>query len=42
MEHEKIVKLDSELEKDIKDCKKKAEFIERVLTMLVKGFASEY
>ncbi len=42
MKQEKIIKLDSELEKDIKDCKKKAEFIEKVLTMLVKGFASEY
>jgi hypothetical protein len=42
MEQEKIIKLDSKLENDIKDCKKKAEFIERVLTMLVKGFASEY
>ena len=42
MKQEKVIKLDSELEKDIKDCKKKAEFIEKVLTMLVKGFVSEY
>ena len=42
MEQEKKFKLDNELEKDIKDCKKNAEFIEKVLTMLVKGFASEY
>lgn len=42
MEHENTLKLDEELEKDIKDCKKNAEFIEKVLTMLVKGFASEY
>lgn len=42
MEQKKTVKLDSELEKDIKDCKKKAEFVEKVLTMLVKGFVPEY
>jgi hypothetical protein len=42
MEFEKQIKLDEKLEKDIKDCKRKAEFIEKVLTMLVKGFAPEY
>ena len=42
MEQEKTLQLDAELEKDIKDCKKNAEIIEKVLTMLVKGFASEY
>ena len=42
MEQEKNFKLDEKLEKDIKDCKKQAEFIETILTMLVKGFASEY
>ena len=42
MEKEKTMKLDSGIEKDIKDCKKKVEFLEKVLTMLVKGFASEY
>ena len=42
MEQEKIIQLDKELEKDIQDCKKNAEFVEKVLTMLVKGFASEY
>ena len=41
MQHE-ILELDKELEKDIKDCKKAAEFIEKLLTMLVKGFAPEY
>lgn len=42
MEFEKQIKLDEKLEKDIQDCKRKAEFIEKVLTMLVKGFAPEY
>ncbi len=42
MEQEKSVQLDEKLEKDIKECKKHAEFIEKVLTMLVKGFAPEY
>ena len=42
MEMEQTLQLDKELEKDIRDCKKNAEFIEKVLTMLVKGFASEY
>lgn len=36
------LKLDKELEKDIKDCKKAAEVIEKLLAMLVKGFAPEY
>lgn len=34
--------LDENLKKDIKDCKEKAEFLEKVLTMIVKGFVSEY
>ena len=42
MEQEKDFKLDENLEKDIKECKKHAEFVEKVLTMLVKGFAPEY
>ena len=42
MEHEKIIKLDEKLEKDLKECKKNAEIIEKLLTMLVKGFAPEY
>lgn len=42
MEQETTLQLDSELEQDIKDCKKNAEIIEKVLTMLVRGFASEY
>ncbi len=42
MEQEKTFKLDKDLEKDIKDCKKTAEFIEKILTMLVKGFTPEY
>lgn len=42
MEQEKTLQLDKELEKDIQECKKNAELIEKVLTMLVKGFASEY
>lgn len=43
MEHtEKQMKLDSSIEKDVKFCKEKVEFIEKVLTMIVKGFASEY
>lgn len=42
MEQEKTLQLDKDLEKDLKDCKKNAEIIEKVLTMLVKGFASEY
>ena len=41
MEHENL-KLDEKLEKDIKDCKKAAELLEKVLTMLVKGFTPEY
>lgn len=42
MNQEKTIKLDEKLEKDIQECKKHAEFIEKVLTMLVKGFAPEY
>ena len=39
---EKQFELDEKLEKDLKDCKKNAEFLEKILTMLVKGFAPEY
>ena len=39
---EKKIELDAKLEKDIKDCKKKVELLETFLTMLVKGFVSEY
>ena len=42
MEQEKTYTLDKELEKDIQDCKETAELIERVLTMIVKGFTPEY
>lgn len=41
MEQENL-KLDKELEKDLKDCRKAAEFLEKILAMLVKGFAPEY
>ena len=39
---QKELKLDSNLEKDIQDCKKGVELLEKILTMIVKGFASEY
>lgn len=42
MEHKKSVQLDEGIKKDFKDCKEKVEFLEKVLTMLVKGFAPEY
>ena len=42
MEPEKTLKLDEKLEKDLKECKKNAELLEKILTMLVKGFAPEY
>jgi len=42
MEKEQNMKLDEGIKKDIKDCKKNVEFLEKVLTMIVKGFASEY
>ena len=42
MEQEKTLKLDASIEKDYKECKAKVEFLEKILTMLVKGFASEY
>ena len=41
-EHQTAYQLDKNFEKDIKDCKKTAEFIEKILTMLVKGFTPEY
>ena len=42
MEQERTLQLDKELEKDIQECKKNAEILEKILTMLVKGFAPEY
>ena len=42
MEQEKTLKLDEKLEQDIKECKKNAELLEKILTMLVKGFAPEF
>ncbi len=42
MEQEKKMKLDEGIKEDIRDCKQKVELLEKVLTMLVKGFASEY
>lgn len=42
MEQEKTFVLDEKLENDIKECKKNAEILEKILTMLVKGFAPEY
>lgn len=39
---EKNLELDEKLKEDIKDCKEKVEFLEKILTMIVKGFASEY
>ena len=39
---ENMTKLDKGIEKDYKECKEKAELIEKFLTMLVKGFAPEY
>jgi len=42
MKQENSMKLDEKITKDIKDCREKVELLERILTMLVKGFASEY
>ena len=42
MEDLKTLELDKGIEKDFKECKEKAELLEKFLTMLVKGFASEY
>lgn len=42
MEQEQNLQLDENLKKDIKDCQRKAELLEKVLTMIVKGFAPEY
>lgn len=39
---EQNLKLDEKLKQDIKECKKNAELLEKILTMLVKGFAPEY
>lgn len=41
MENETL-KLDESIKKDVKECKEKVEFLEKILTMLVKGFTSEY
>jgi hypothetical protein len=42
MENEKMMELDSDIKKDIKECKKGVELLEKILTMIVKGFAPEY
>lgn len=42
MEQEKQMELDEGIKKDFKECKEKAELVEKFLTMLVKGFAPEY
>lgn len=39
---QKELKLDESIAKDYKKCKEQVEFLEKFLTMLVKGFASEY
>ena len=39
---EKKLELDEGIKKDYKKCKEKAELIEKLLTMMVKGFAPEY
>ena len=39
---EKELKLDAGIARDFKHCKEKAELLEKLLTMLVKGFAPEY
>ena len=39
---EKELKLDEGIVRDFKHCKEKAELVEKLLTMLVKGFAPEY
>ncbi len=41
MENENF-KIDESIKRDFKECKEKVEFLEKILTMLVKGFASEY
>ena len=42
MEQKDMMKLDEGIKKDYKECKEKAEILEKFLTMLVKGFAPEY
>jgi hypothetical protein len=42
VEHIEEMKLDEGIKKDYKECKEKAEILEKFLTMLVKGFAPEY
>ena len=43
MEKQEIdLKIDASIEKDYKECKEKVEFLEKFLTMLVKGFVPEY
>ena len=39
---EKTYEIDESIKKDVKQCKEKVELVEKLLTMLVKGFASEY
>ena len=42
MEQKESLELDKGIKKDIRECQEKVEFLEKVLTMIVKGFASEY
>lgn len=42
MEQENTMKLDESIKNDFRQCKEKAELVEKFLTMLVKGFAPEY
>ena len=42
MEIKKTMELDEGIKKDYKECKERAELVEKFLTMLVKGFVSEY
>lgn len=42
MEQQKELQLDAGIKRDYKECKEKVELLEKVLTMLVKGFAPEY
>lgn len=39
---ETVMELDEGIRKDYRECKAKAELVEKLLTMLVKGFAPEY
>ena len=42
MKDQKQIQLDESIKRDYKECKEKAELLEKVLTMIVKGFVSEY